>query len=154
RDDVSIGYKRRALVCIAQLADHLDDQVLLHLMDHLPGDLGLTAVCDTIDALASVRDRAKAARLLRRCLQATDTTDEGGFRSLLDNFVNRSNGNEDIFKAVLRETRVPHEVVILAVSLMRESLPPDSPYRVLADRAAEKSQLADDYYNFYVGRYV
>jgi hypothetical protein len=154
RDDVSIGYKCDALFCVTQLADHLDERVLLDLMDTLPGYLGLSAVCKVIDALDSIRDRAKAARLLRRCLKATDTTDEMTFRFLLGNFVARTNGNEDIFEAALREPRPPHEVVILAVSLMKKTLPVFSPYRVLADEAAARSQLADDYYNYYVGRYV
>jgi hypothetical protein len=68
--------------------------------------------------------------------------------------VNRINDNEDIFEVTLRQTRVPHEVVILAVSLMKKTLPAVSPLRVLADQAAKQSQLADDYYNYYVGMYV
>jgi hypothetical protein len=154
RDDVSASDQSWALTNITQLADHLDERVLLDLLDGVPFYLRRSAICDTIDALASVRDRAKAARLLRRCLKATDTTDEETFRSLLDNLVNRIHGNEDIFQAVLRETQVPHETVLLAVSLMKKTLPVVSPYRVLADEAAGRSQLADDYYNYYVGRYV
>jgi len=154
RDDVSIGYKRRALYCVTQLADHLDERVLLDLLDSIPSDLYRSAVCKTIDALASVRDRAKAARLLGRCLKATDTTDEETFRFLLDNLLNSINGNEDIFEAVLRATSVPHEIVLMAVSLMKETLPTDGRYRRMAEEAARQSQLAEDYFNFYVGRYV
>jgi hypothetical protein len=154
RDDVGVSDQIRALTNITQLADHLHEQVLLDLLDGVPIYLRRSVVCKTIDALASVRDRAKAAHLLRRCLKATDTADEETFRCLLDNLVNRINGNEDIFEAVLKETRSPHEIVVLAVSMMKKTLPDDSPYRVMANEAAAQSQLADDYYNLYVSTYV
>ena len=47
---------------------YVDWEVLLDLLDGLTGDLRESAVCDTSDALSSIRDRAKATRLLRRCL--------------------------------------------------------------------------------------
>jgi hypothetical protein len=157
RDDVEMRYKLQALFCITQIADHLDEQVLFDLMDNLPAEFGHGAVHDTINALDYIRDRNKAIRLLRRCLKATDktsTNDGRTMRSLLDSFVNRINGNDDIYQALLHEPLPPHQAVIVAVTLMRETLPADGPLRAVADQAAARSTLADDFYNLYVGTYV
>lgn len=152
RADVYLGYKRTALFCITQLADTLGEPILLGLLDGLDGDLFRSAVHKTIDALRGVGDRGKAGRLLRRCLRATNTPDDEQQMSYLDTFVNRTEGNEDIFRAVLRKPLEPHEVVLLAVSLMRETLPRASPLR--AEAAAGRSKLAEDYFNLYVGVYI
>lgn len=154
RGDLSQGYKLQALSCVIQLANYLDLQVLLDLLDDLPDELRRSGICDMISALDSVRDRDKALRLLQRCLVATDTTDPKSMVFLLDQFVNRKNGNEDILDRLLRTDARPHEKVIIAVSLMSEELPTDSPYRRMAESEAEKSKLADDYYNLYVGSYI
>ncbi len=154
REDVSQSFKYDVLFCITQAANFLDEGKLFVMLESLPPELRTSGICKTIDALDLVRDRGKATRLLKQCLAATDTTDEETMMFLLDNFVNRVNGNEDIFKAVLRETQTPHEIVLMAVSMMRESLPVGSEYRRIADEAAGQSELADTYYNLYVGVYV
>ena len=157
RDDVDIHDKRRALFCITQIADHLNESEIFDLMDHPPEGLGLSAICNTIDSLRLIRDRDKAARLLRRCLEATDdtsTADGQTMTSLLDNFVIRINGNEDIYRRLLEEPLPPHQKVIVAASLMQETLPVDGPLRDIADEAADQTELANDYFNLYVGIYV
>jgi hypothetical protein len=107
-----------------------------------------------IDALDSVRDREKAGRILDYCLKKTNTVHLDSMSLLLDTFVARLNGNEDIIEAALRTCRPPHETMVLAVTLMRESLPVDSQLRTIADEASAKSKLADDYFCLYVGQYV
>lgn len=154
RADVAIGYKRAAVSCLAGLSGWTGGWVLADLIDRTGEPLRGTAVDATVGVLAEMADREQAAELLHRCVRATDTADERERRGYLDSFVSRVSGCEDLFERVLRRRLEPHEEVVLAVSLLGETLPTASPNRVRAERAASRSALAGDYFHLYVTTYV
>jgi hypothetical protein len=154
RADVAIGYKRAAISCLAGLADRLDERVLTDLIDRTEAPLRWAVVDSTVGALAGMTDREKAVELLHRCVRATETTDERGQGMYLDAFVSRVSGCEDLYERVLARRLEPHEEVVLTVSLLGETLPTTSPFRVQAERAAGRSSLAADYFRLYVTTYI
>ena len=155
RDDEGHSWKHDAIVNITRIAYHVQENELVALLDSLPNEkLQLDATCCLIRALHHVPDRAKAGRLLRRCLRDAATYNVEDRVSLLDDLVGYVEGNEDIFEAALSQTQIPHETVILAVSLLRETLPDDSSLRKRAEEASKHSQLAAEYFKLYLEMFI
>jgi hypothetical protein len=154
RDDVTIHYKRAAVDCLTGLAASLDERVLFDMIDQSTEELCWSVVGDLIIALRGMLDRGKAGRLLRRCLRAIETSEKRSQGVYLDSFVQGATGCEDIFEESLRQSLKPHEIVVLAVSMLKETLPPASPHRDLAESAAKDSPIAAGYYRLYVETYI
>ncbi len=143
-------YRLDAARCIAIMADSIDEHVISGLITRADNEISEYIVCFTLGSIAEISDRKKAGRILRKCLEPTANATSRNTGALLDSFVQSIEKNEDIYSGSLNENLKAHEIVIISVSLLKETWPNGSQLRRIAEEASKSSALAKSFLDSYL----